>query len=97
MGNPYIDYDQAQSGQTPWPKGLEPPAPPAPEPQQQLQPVNFNRGNYMASIYQALAILPFEVGIKRAIVVEEQGRAPTVKLTLEIQAEKPTIDERGGA
>jgi hypothetical protein len=81
----------------PWPKGLEPPAPPAAAPKQepQLQPVNFARGNYMASIYQALALLPFDVVVLRAIAMEQHGQAPTVKLTIEIGAEKPTLDEKG--
>ena len=71
-----------------WPKGLEPPAPP-PEPATQPEPVTFARGNYMASIYQALGLLPFNVAIVRATVVEELGRPPMVKIRLEIQEEKP--------
>ncbi|MBT9156829.1 MAG: hypothetical protein DDT37_01820 [Firmicutes bacterium] len=49
-------------------------------------PVTFTlgRGNYIASIYQALEKLPIEIRVDKCVVLEAHGMPPEVRLTLRI-------------
>ena len=51
-------------------------------------PFHLGRGNYVAAIYQALQLIPVNIRILQCKVVEREGLAPEVELTLHILDEK---------